>query len=657
MDFYRHQDQAKKLSFRLLALFFIGLFLLSAGLSLAGLLLWQFTEQTHVIQTDSSLWRWYVVGNAVLFLTLLVIAALKYTSLCRGGRIVAETLGARYIAASTSHPNERRLRNIVEEIGLAAGIPIPSIYILDEEPGINAFAAGMSINDAVVVVTQGAMTYLSRDELQGVIAHEFSHIVNGDIRLNQQLAALIGSLMFIGEVGRWLANTSGRRHSVASSRNNKGSSAIPLFGFFLMLLGVIGTIWGKIMKAALNRQREFLADASAVQFTRYAEPLASALKKVGGFRYSSLVFHPQAAAFGHLFFSQGLTENFRGWLATHPPLSERIMRLDPNWDGRYTSMMQPVPEADQPASSAFTANHLSQEIQQHPELVGAVLASTGWLPRVNDHQPEIKRITPEFNSEPSKNEKVWVYDITSPSEWLPQIPSALIEAARSACDARFLIYRLLMSSQPATATKQRTLLGSAYVPVKALMKYPIPTGLQFALIELAIPALKEMTPVQFTEFHQQMWALIQADDQQSIEEWLTYRMVNHQLHPHFGITTVTKIRASTIESLLPSLNIFLSYLAYLDESDSTENRFAAYLKHPSVARFNLALIPTPDVTQLDEALDQLQQASPSLRCNLLQIIIQAIESDGVIRQEEAGLFQMMAYCLDCPLPPPNIWTH
>lgn len=164
MDFYRHQDHAKKLSFRILALFFMGLFLLSAGLSLVGLLLWQFTEQTHVIQTDSSLWHWYVVGNAVLFLTLILISVLKYTSLCRGGRIVAETLGARYVAASTTHPNERRLRNIVEEIGLAAGIPIPSIYILDDEPGINAFAAGMSINDAVIVVTQGAMTYLSRDE-------------------------------------------------------------------------------------------------------------------------------------------------------------------------------------------------------------------------------------------------------------------------------------------------------------------------------------------------------------------------------------------------------------------------------------------------------------------------------------------------------------
>ena len=453
-----------------------------------------------------------------------------------------------------------------------------------------------------------------------MIAHEFSHIVNGDIRLNQQLAALIGSLMFIGEVGRWLANTSGRRRSFSSSRNNKSSSAIPLFGFFLMLLGVIGTVWGKIMKAALNRQREFLADASAVQFTRYAAPLASALKKVGGFRYSSLVFHPQASTFGHLFFSQGLTENFRGWLATHPPLSERISRLDPDWDGRYTNAMQPVPEADQPVSPAFTANHLSQEIQQHPELVGAVLASTGWLPRVNDHQPEIKRVTPDdFNPPPQKNDKVWVYDITSPSEWLPRIPSPLIKAARSAFDARFLMYRLLISTQPETAAKQRMLLGSAYTQVKALMKYSIPNGLQFALIELAIPALKEMTPEQFTEFHQQIWSLIQADDQQSIEEWLTYRMLNHQLHPHFGITTSAKIRASTVESLLPSLNVFLSYLAYLDESDSTENRFAAYLKHPAVAGFNLKLMPTPDITQLDEALDQLQQASLSLRCNILQI--------------------------------------
>ncbi len=324
MDFYRYQDQAKKLSTRLLILFFAGLISLSAALTLAGLFLWQLTDQVVHIDTNSQFWHWYIIGNVAIFAALVLITLLKYSSLCKGGRVVAEALGARYVHINTQDTGDIRLRNVVEEMALAAGMPVPSVYVLDEEPGINAFAAGMGINDAVVVVTQGAISYLTRDELQAVVAHEFSHIQHGDIRLNQQLAALIGSLMFLGELGRWLSQGTGR-HRIGSSQS-KSSSALPFFGLTLMLLGAAGTFWGKLMKSALNRQREFLADASAVQFTRYAAPLASALKKVGGHRYASLIFHPQAETFSHLFFSQGLSQNFRGWLASHPPLQDRIRR-------------------------------------------------------------------------------------------------------------------------------------------------------------------------------------------------------------------------------------------------------------------------------------------------------------------------------------------
>lgn len=654
MDFYRHQDQARKLSIWILVLFILGLLFLSAALSLAGLFFWQLTEQTvHNLHADTMMWRWYVIGNATLFIVLLLIAFVKYMNLCRGGRVVAEMLGARYIPTTTAHPNERRLRNIVEEMGLAAGIPIPGIYILDEEPGINAFAAGMGLHDAVVVVTQGAMTYLTRDELQGVIAHEFSHIVHGDIRLNQQLAALIGSLVFIGEIGRWMASSSRSRHSYSSK--NKGSGAIPIFGLLLMLLGVVGTLWGKIMKAALNRQREFLADASAVQFTRYSKPLADALKKVGGFRYSSLVFHPQAQTFGHLFFSQGLTENFRGWLATHPPLSERIQRLDPDWDGRYIANPLPVSEADKPAPFAFQTDHLSEEIRQHPELVGTVLASQIHIPRVNDQVEADTLQTPLHMTD--SNDKVWVYDKTSTSEWLPLLPPPLLEAARSPFDARFVIYRLLISKEQKFAAKQRQLLGNDYLPVKKLMAYAIPEGLQFALIELAIPSLKEMIPAQFENFHQMMWQLIDADNQQSMEEWLTYRMVTHQLYPHFGMNTPSPIRLKRFIELQPAIEIFLSYLAFLDGEKAADSRFSIYVQHPSLKSCALKLQNKPEIAKLDEAMDLLLQSSMSLRCEVLQVITQAIESDGIIRREEAGLFQMMAYCLDCPLPPPNIWAH
>lgn len=237
------------------------------------------TSQVVYINTDSQFWHWYILGNIGILAVLILITALKYSSLCKGGRVVAEALGGRYVHVNTQDPGDRRLRNVVEEMALASGTPVPSVYVMDDEPGINAFAAGMSINDAVIVATQGAISYLSRDELQAVIAHEFSHIQHGDIRLNQQLAALIGSLMFLGELGRWLSQGTGRRHHIGSSSQSSGNSALPLFGLTLMLLGAAGTVWGRLMKSALNRQREFLADASAVQFTRYSAPLADALKK------------------------------------------------------------------------------------------------------------------------------------------------------------------------------------------------------------------------------------------------------------------------------------------------------------------------------------------------------------------------------------------
>ena len=241
MDFYRYQDQAKKLSGRLLFLFFAGLVSLSAALTFAGLLLWKMTSQVVYINTDSQFWHWYILGNIGILAVLILITALKYSSLCKGGRVVAEALGGRYVHVNTQDPGDRRLRNVVEEMALASGTPVPSVYVMDDEPGINAFAAGMSINDAVIVATQGAISYLSRDELQAVIAHEFSHIQHGDIRLNQQLAALIGSLMFLGELGRWLSQGTGRRHHIGSSSQGKGNSALPLFGLTLMLLGAAGT--------------------------------------------------------------------------------------------------------------------------------------------------------------------------------------------------------------------------------------------------------------------------------------------------------------------------------------------------------------------------------------------------------------------------------
>ncbi|MBB6054589.1 M48 family metallopeptidase [Tolumonas osonensis] len=653
MDFYRYQDQAKKLSARLLFLFFSGLLSLSVALTFAGFMLWKLTDQTVHINTDSQFWHWYVTGNIVILAVLVLITLLKYTSLCKGGRVVAETLGARYVHVNTQDPGDRRLRNVVEEMALASGIPVPSVYVLDNEPGINAFAAGMSMNDAVVVVTQGAISYLSRDELQAVVAHEFSHILHGDIRLNQQLAALIGSLMFLGELGRWLTQGSGRHYRISNSSRGKSSSALPFFGLTLMLLGAAGTIWGRLMKAALNRQREFLADASAVQFTRYPAPLASALKKVGGHRYASLVFHPQAETFSHLFFSQGLTQNFCGWLASHPPLQDRIRRLDPQWDGKYYANLQPVME-EEPAPSlpeSFIAG-VQQQANGNQDLAAMLLAQNA-LTSTQWEMPKQPKPTPDELPLTTGAQPV-LYDPTAISDWLPKLPEPLVTATRSPFDARLLIYRLVLATDLTTRLKQRHLLGQEESAVLALAQYIIPNGLQLALVELAIPALKELTRDQYQQFHDQLQVLIQADQKTSFHEWLLYRMLTHQLQPHFGQTKRPGIQYRDISEVVTALETWFSYLAQINSLNKPAKEAFAIYTAPLAMHSPLTLQAKPSLDSLGLALDQLQLSSPAIRFRLMQALINAIEQDGQITEQEAGIFQMLSYCLDCPLPPPQV---
>src|SRR5205085_2001576 len=220
------------------------------------------------------------------------------------------------------------LLNVVEEMAIASGVPVPQVYVMDGEPGINAFAAGHSASDAAISVTHGAMTMLTRDELQGVIAHEFSHLLNGDMKLNLRLMGLIFGILCLTVIGRILIRTRGRKNP------------LPLLGLALIIVGWVGVLFGRLIQAAVSRQREFLADASAVQFTRNPSGLAGALKKIGGIAEGSALQSHRAEEASHFFFANGLKSGFFGF-ATHPPLIERIRALDPSFDGKYPSVVLP----------------------------------------------------------------------------------------------------------------------------------------------------------------------------------------------------------------------------------------------------------------------------------------------------------------------------
>ncbi len=245
-------------------------------------------------------------------------------------------LDGRLINSNATEADERKLLNVVEEMAIASGIPVPQVYLLEDEAGINAFAAGHSTGDAAIGVTRGGMKMLSRDQLQGVIGHEFSHILNGDMRLNLRLMGLIFGILCLTVVGRVLLRTRGTKNP------------LPLLGLALIVIGGIGVLFGRLIQAAVSRQREFLADAASVQFTRNPDGLAGALKKIGGLSSGSKLESPHAQEASHLFFANGLRSSVSGLMATHPPLEERIRALDPAFDGEFPTVTPVIAEPSQP---------------------------------------------------------------------------------------------------------------------------------------------------------------------------------------------------------------------------------------------------------------------------------------------------------------------
>jgi Zn-dependent protease with chaperone function len=282
------------------------------------------TGRFQFILWDPKLFLGVTVGVlAVIFIG----SAYKTNELAGGGGSVATLMGGRLVNSNTTDPDERKLLNVVEEMAIASGVPVPQVYVLDEERAINAFAAGHTTSDAAIGVTRGCIQMLSRDQLQGVIGHEFSHILNGDMRLNLRLIGIIFGLLCIATIGRVLLS--------ARSRSSRDNNALPLIGLALVLLGAIGVFFGRLIQAAVSRQREFLADASSVQFTRNPGGLSGALQKIGQYGYGSRLESEHAPDMCHMFFGNGVGEPFFGLLATHPPIPDRVRAIDPTWDGKF----------------------------------------------------------------------------------------------------------------------------------------------------------------------------------------------------------------------------------------------------------------------------------------------------------------------------------
>lgn len=656
MDFFEQQAKAHRKTKWLVVYFTLAVVAMIAAIYIATLLIFS-GIQLHQERRDYgqeqppfSMWDPQIfAGVTIATLAVIGIGSLyRISVLSAGGSAVSEMMGARLVSPNTTDPDERKLLNVVEEMAIASGVPVPQVYVMDEEHGINAFAAGHKPGDATITVTHGCMKLLSRDELQGVIGHEFSHILNGDMRLNLRLMGLIFGILCLAIIGRVLLQTA----RGGGSGRGRGQNPLPLLGLVLLLIGWIGVFFGRLIQAAVSRQREFLADASSVQFTRNPGGITGALKKIGGLgETGSRISHAHAEELSHMFFGNGVSEPFIGLLETHPPLTHRIRVFEPNFDGQFPNVR--YDGGDQAPQEISTSKRPSVPNLFGTVLGGAILASgdTEKPPVIRSHS-----VLPNFGN-PTPLQLKYAEQLRD------SLPDSIKAAAHEPLGAVALIYAMLLSDDASTRTNQLEELAKrvdSAIQQKTLALYPevskATARAHLPMISLALGTLRQLNPDQFAQFSQTLQWLIQSDGKVELFEYVIQKIILHHLAPQFGQAPRSVVQFYSMKPLVPDCAVLLSALANVGSSDDAEiqKAFAAgmpYLRAPDET--DLVLLPREQsgVTQIDAALNRLAQASPLIKKNLLEACIHTIGADGIMTESEAELLRATADTLDCPMPP------
>lgn len=646
MDFFAHQAQARKQSRRMIALFAVAVIAIVGLIDLAFL----FAFGHEMIGSGD------VAGSmrALLVLSLFVAAAIGAGSLYRiatlrgGGGAVARQLGATPVPENTSDFAYRRLRNVVEEIAIASGVPVPEVYVLEEDAGINAFAAGYSPADAAVTVTRGALDKLDRDELQGVIAHEFSHVLNGDMRLNIRLIGVIFGILVMATIGRKILEVAGRGRG-------RSTGGIVLFGAALFAAGYIGVLFARMIKASVSRHREYLADASAVQFTRQTDGIAGALKKIGGLAEGSRLSGDDREEVAHMLFGDGV--GYSALFATHPPLVERIKRLQPRFDPAEFAAIaaawsQPVRVGDVEASNVSIAGFA-------PAAVAARLAiepahAPGRLPPAD----AVVRVEPERVSRQVGNPGT--DDHRAAGVIHHTIPDPLREAAYRQERAMAVVFALLLAPEAVVRSRQLdaierrfdagTRVDADALAVIVAQLHPLQ---HLPLAALAFPALRRRPRPQLDRFLAMLEDLIRADDHVSLSEYCLARLVRLQVIEALDPASARVVGRYKLPQLAGELADVFAILAQHGHGDARVASRAYRLGlHETLPGSTAPYAPPADwIAALDRALPKLDLLAPAGKELVVRGLTLAIGEDGVMSVAEAELLRTICAALHCPLPP------
>ena len=629
MNYFRAQDDARRRTGRLVVLFILAVVALIAAIYLP-------LAAANAAENSVPFWNPPLLG-AVAGLVVLVVglsSLFKIAQLGKGGEAVAELLGGTRIQPSTRDAHERRLLNVVEEMAIASGVPVPPVYRIDDD-SINAFAAGYTPQSAVIGVTRGCMTQLDRAQLQGVMAHEFSHILNGDMRLNIRLTGVIFGILVIGLVGWTCLRYVGPMlaHS-RGGRKNDGAAVglgIMAFGLLLWAAGSLGTLFGRLIQAAVSRQREFLADASAVQFTRNPAGIAGALRRIGGLPPST-PWSPHVSEFGHFFFASA----FAAMFATHPPIRERVARIE----GIDAAAIGEASRRETSARPAATAT--------------AAVALGATTPTTSRERPiprrEIERSVRHIG-DPDPELVARAATIAA------SVPEHVAAACREPMDARGVIVGLLLSRKAGLRNAQEhALVGDPglFATVRRLAPAiaSMPPSAALATIDLAVPALSELSPEQYREFRDRVTAVMLADRRVDLFEWVMRTVLERHVEGRF-VRRAKPAARERIEQRSEAARLVLATLAWAGHRDAAAARSAF---DAAIAAMGWAASPLPQQDRcsldgLDASLRRLSAIRMDDRRRLLAACVESIAHDGATTVIEAQLLRAIGDALDCPIPP------
>lgn len=639
MNFFEHQERARKQTRRLIVLFSLAVIAIVVVANVAILI-------ALGIAAPSTLADGAGIAEAVrqrpmvfAVVSLAVVGVVVLASLTRmaglrgGGSAVARQLGGVPLPDEGGDFHQRRLRNVVEEIAIASGLPVPEIYVLEQEPAINAFAAGYSGSDAVVAVTRGALDRLNRDELQGVIAHEFSHILNGDMRLNIRLVGVLFGILMLNLIGRRVLLHMPR------GRNSRGSAPILIIALLLIVVGWVGVFFGRLIKAGVSRQREFLADASAVQFTRQTAGIAGALKKIGGIGEGSRLTSSEGEEISHMLFGDGF--GLSGLLATHPPLLQRIRALEPQFRAEQLTSLRaqwrqaPPSGRDEDIALGFAEPQagLPAESERVTVHAGQVAGHVG---------------------NPDEADYRLAHDV------LANLPAELAEAAHQRDQATALVLGLLISGRPEVRAAQRKALEGLVAPEWLTSAWQLSErcrGLhplqRLPLAELAFPRLRRYPRTALMVLEQSMSTLIHADGQIELFEYALSRLLRVQVlesldpprHRSSGRIALMRVRdqAHTLLAIVAQQGH--------GQFDGAQRAFNAGLARVSPGEHHAYQPPSDWIEALDSVLPALDELDSRSKSILLEGLAACVGNDGRLSLNELELLRVICGVLHCPIPP------